>query len=443
MQFGKMVILRARSVRAPQQNGVGIRMEAKHTLGEPRVLISRSALLHNAGLIRKTIPAGTRICAILKADAYGHDAWVVADALCNYSADISNSPAVDAVAVANLDEAAALPEIKVPVIVFRPLENAFLGRQRYKFEQAVRNGWVLTLCSAAGANDLARIAVAAGKWRLVQVMVDTGMTRAGVDAAHLPDLLHRIGAHPSLQLVGVCTHFSNSEQQHCNYTLNQLGEFRRAIDPYQEAFRGRSTATLPIRGPYSSCRLHFEMVRPGISLYGIDPTGTPSVQRALRPVMKWTAAFGGREERSPRRDRRLRPHLDREARLPDRADSRRVCRRIPQMLFEQGEGAGARQAGAGGRSNQHGPDDCRPDRSLAGAGGRRGNPAGQRSAVASECVCTVAVGRYYPVRNLLPDRQARAAGCGSSRRLGSCREQADRGRRLRDFAQHIRVLLCH
>jgi alanine racemase len=282
------------SVRAPQQNGVGIRMEAKHTLGEPRVLISRSALLHNAGLIRKAIPAGTRICAILKADAYGHDAWIVADALCNYSADISNAPAVDAVAVANIDEAAALPEIKVPVIVFRPLENAFLGRQRFKFEQAIRNGWVLTLCSTSGANDLARIAMSCGKRALVQVMVDTGMTRAGVDVAHLPELLHRINAQPSLQMVGVCTHFSNSEESHCNYTLNQLAEFRKACDPYQEAFRGKvyrhaanSGAVFFLPGS------HFEMVRPGISLYGIDPTGTPSVQRPLRPVMKWTAPLVG------------------------------------------------------------------------------------------------------------------------------------------------------
>ena len=302
------------SVRAPQQNGVGIRMEAKHTLGEPRVLISRSALLHNAGLIRKTIPAGTRICAILKADAYGHDAWVVADALCNYSADISNSPAVDAVAVANLDEAAALPEIKVPVIVFRPLENAFLGRQRYKFEQAVRNGWVLTLCSAAGANDLARIAVAAGKRALVQVMVDTGMTRAGVDAAHLPDLLHRIGAHPSLQLVGVCTHFSNSEQQHCNYTLNQLGEFRRAIDPYQEAFRGKVYRHAANSGAiFFLPGSHFEMVGPGNLALRHRPDG--NAQRTTRPPTgdEVDRALGGREERSPRRDRRLRPHLDRES----------------------------------------------------------------------------------------------------------------------------------
>src|SRR5882724_8491805 len=80
----------------------GVGMEAdlmllKQTLGEPRVLISRSALLHNARVIRRAIGDGVRICAILKADAYGHGAAIVADTLCNFSADESAHPAVDAV----------------------------------------------------------------------------------------------------------------------------------------------------------------------------------------------------------------------------------------------------------------------------------------------------------------------------------------------------------
>ena len=58
---------------------------AKHTLGEPRVLVSRDALLHNARLIRRAAGPRVRVCAIVKADAYGHGAAVVADALCNFT----------------------------------------------------------------------------------------------------------------------------------------------------------------------------------------------------------------------------------------------------------------------------------------------------------------------------------------------------------------------
>ena len=269
-------------------------MDAKQTLGEPRLLISRSALLHNAALIRRAVPAGTRLCAILKADAYGHSAHIVADALCNFSSDATDGPAVEAMAVANIDEAAALPDVKVPVIVFRPLENAFLGRQRSKLEEAVRNGWVLTLCSTAGAEDLARIALATGKRAAVQVMIDTGMTRAGVEPSHLNELLHRIESRPSLRLVGVCTHFSHSEEPRSRHTLDQLARFRSCIDPLAPAFNGKvlrhaanSGATFFVPGS------HLDMVRPGLALYGIDPTGSPTVDRALRPVMKWTAPLVG------------------------------------------------------------------------------------------------------------------------------------------------------
>jgi alanine racemase len=269
-------------------------MDAKQTLGEPRLLISRSALLHNAALIRRTVPPGTRICAILKADAYGHGAHIVADALCNFSSDASDSPAVDAIAVANIDEAAALPDVKVPVIIFRPLENAFLGRQRSKLDEAIRNGWVLTLCSAAGAEDLARIAISTGKRAAVQIMIDTGMTRAGIDPFHLQELLHKIDSRPSLRLVGICTHFSNADDPHSVHTLDQLARFRQTTDRFAELLRGKVLRHAANSGAlFFMPASHMEMVRPGIALYGVDPTGTPSIQRPLRPVMQWTAPLVG------------------------------------------------------------------------------------------------------------------------------------------------------
>src|SRR5678815_2124524 len=120
-------------------------MDAKHTLGEPRVLVSRAALLHNASIIRAELGPDTKVCAIIKADAYGHGAAIVADALCNFTDGMSglDRPAVDALAVASIDEADALPDLGVPLIVFRPVENAFMGRQRLKLEAAIRTGWVL------------------------------------------------------------------------------------------------------------------------------------------------------------------------------------------------------------------------------------------------------------------------------------------------------------
>src|SRR5438874_2088029 len=138
-------------------------MDARLSLGEPRVLISRAALLHNASIVRKAAGPGVKICAMIKADAYGHGAEIVADTLANFSTRRYEAPLVDALAVASIDEAERLPATILPIYIFRPVENCFLGRQRSRIEQAIRNGWILTICSSAAAGDVARIAASIGK----------------------------------------------------------------------------------------------------------------------------------------------------------------------------------------------------------------------------------------------------------------------------------------
>lgn len=265
-------------------------MDAKHTLGEPRVLISRSALLHNAALIRRSLHDRVRICAMLKADAYGHGADLVADTLCNFSIGADGRPAVDAVAVATIDEAAALPILAATVLVLRPVENLFIGRQREKIDEAVENDWVLTLASPAAADDLARVAMARGKRAAVQVMVDTGMTRDGVPLDRLDDLLHKIQSKNSLRLAGICTHLANGEKPQDAYSVEQIARFRRGTDPITSAMPGRFLRhAANSGGVFFAPESHLDMVRPGIAFYGIDPGGRPDIARALRPVLKWTA----------------------------------------------------------------------------------------------------------------------------------------------------------
>jgi alanine racemase len=271
-------------------------MDAKHTLGEPRVLVSRAAMLHNAAVVRGALAPGTKVCAIIKADGYGHGAGIVADALCNFTQGNSTDerPPVDAVAVASIDEADALPQVDVPLIVFRPVENAFMGRQRQKLELAIRNGWVLTVCSPAAAEDVARVAVACGVRASVQVMIDSGMTRSGVCVEHVPELLNKIAARPSLRLEGLCTHFSNAEDPASPVTGEQLRRFRACTDEFVEKSRGK----VPRHAANSAASFffpesHLDMVRPGVALYGIDPTFRPSMDRKLRPAMKWTAPLVG------------------------------------------------------------------------------------------------------------------------------------------------------
>jgi alanine racemase len=266
-------------------------MDAKHSLGEPRVLISRSALIHNAKVIRRSLGERVRICAIIKADAYGHDARIVADTLCNFGNDPTARPSIDAVAVASIDEASMLPEdLGATVFIFRSVENVFIGRQRPKLEMAIRNGWVLTVSSCAAAEDIARVAIACEKRAEVQVMIDTGMTRCGVGMDGLNELLHRIESRPSLRLAALGTHFASAERAKDPFNADQLAGFRHATDDLTSAMPGRF-----LRHAANSAAIffapdsHLDMVRPGLALYGIDPTCKPTLDRPLRPVLKWTA----------------------------------------------------------------------------------------------------------------------------------------------------------
>lgn len=264
-------------------------MDATCFLGEPRVVISRSALLHNVKVLRSHLRDGVKICAMVKANAYGHNAELVADALCNFSADGMEGPAIDALAVATLEEAAALGEPPVPVLVMRPLENVYVAQQREALELAIAMGRMLTVASAEAAGDLARLATACNKRVAVQIMLDTGMSREGVCPVALERIAQSIVRQPSLRLAGLCTHFAGSEEAQSLFTLEQLEQFLLAVSPIAARI-GRLILHAANSGAiFIVPDSHLDMVRPGISLYGIDPTCQPSADRPLRPAMRWTA----------------------------------------------------------------------------------------------------------------------------------------------------------
>ena len=268
----------------------------RETQSDPRVLISRSALLHNVGVFRRALPPGTKLCAMIKADAYGHSAAIVADTLCNFAGVTTGSPAVDALAVATIDEAADLPVKDIPILVFQPVENAFLGSQKSKLELAIRSGWVLTLCGKSAADDVARIASTIGKRAMVQVMIDTGLARSGVGVSRAAELLDKVATWPSLRLSGVCTHFATAEDAADGFAAEQLRRFNELTASLSgKVLRHASNSAGALFVPGAA----LDMVRPGIGLYGIDPTCKPSMQRPLKPAMKWTAPLVGVREIPP------------------------------------------------------------------------------------------------------------------------------------------------
>jgi len=242
-------------------------------------------------VLRRKLRPGVRICAIVKADAYGMGAPTIVDALTNFVDDDHHhiGRTVDEFAVATIDEAAALGHVGLPTLILRPVENAFVGRERTRLEHAIRAGWALTICSRLAAEDVARIAVATGRRANVQVLVDTGMTRGGAVPIDVDDLLMKIESLASLRLTGVFSHFAHGEVDNHAQTRHQTETFQLTTDAHAARHGARFTRHMSNSGGVFFTDAQFDMVRPGIALYGIDPTCRPSMDRALRPVMKWLA----------------------------------------------------------------------------------------------------------------------------------------------------------
>ena len=265
------------------------RMDAPARIGDSRVILSRDALLHNVQLLRGHLPPDTKLCAVIKADAYGHDASLVADALVNFSRPPLEAPAVDALAVATVQEAAALGEQPVPVMILRPVESVYLGRQREMLAEAIERQWVLSISSAAAAGDVARLAVSLRRRAVVQVMVDTGMAREGAPLDAVPEVLSAISVHASLRLSAICTHFANADQPGHETLAAQLARFRSATDAFARAHPRVIRHAANSGAVFFAPDAGLQMVRPGIALYGVDPTGVPTLDRPLRPALKWTS----------------------------------------------------------------------------------------------------------------------------------------------------------
>ncbi len=226
---------------------------------------------------------------MIKADAYGHSAAVIADALTNWSHDHLEAPVVDALAVVTIDEAMAIPRPPVPVIILRPLESASIVRQRDAIRLAIDRGYALSVATPQGAGDLARIAAASAVRADVQVMVDTGCHREGTSVEALPKVLAAIESYPALRLTGLSTHFVCSDEPANPFTAEQLRRFQTATSAYGRAHCGVIRHAANSAALFFFPSTHLDMVRPGISLYGIDPTGRPCCDRPLRPVLKWVA----------------------------------------------------------------------------------------------------------------------------------------------------------
>ncbi|GBD85218.1 alanine racemase [bacterium BMS3Abin02] len=231
--------------------------------------VDLGAVADNVRTLRELV-APASVCAVVKADGYGHGDVPVAEAAIGAGADV--------LAVALVEEGIRLREagIEAPVLLLSepPVQGA---------AEAIRWNLTPTVYRAEFAAALSEVAP---RTIPVHVKVDTGMHRVGAAIDDAPDLIRRVVADPHLQLDGVWTHFAVADEDD-PFTEVQLERFAGVLADLDTLeidvpVRHAANTAGAIRFPQA----RFDMVRVGIGMYGINPAPDLITDVSLRPAMR-------------------------------------------------------------------------------------------------------------------------------------------------------------
>jgi alanine racemase len=246
------------------------------------VEVDLAAVTANVALIREVV-APASVCAVVKADGYGHGALAVA------SAALAGGASRLGVALAEEGHQLRGAGIDAPIVVLSepPHEAMSLVARDNLTATIYTEEGLASLLDVASSRDPARQPLA------VHVKVDTGMHRVGASPEQAVALARAIAAAPELHLEGLFTHLAVADEPAHPFTAEQLARFRRVVGALAaEGVRppilhaGNSAAALA--HPAS----RYQMVRPGIAVYGLAPAlcmESDPVVRGLRPALSFKA----------------------------------------------------------------------------------------------------------------------------------------------------------
>jgi alanine racemase len=237
-------------------------------------VIDDGTVERNCRRLRGELGNGGRLCAVVKADGYGHGAVECARAALAGGAEW--------LAVATADEAATLREhlSEASILTMGALTPAEL-------EVVLRSGSDVGVWRGEFAELVADCGARMGLRPRIHIKHDSGMGRLGEpDAGTVLELVDRIGADERVELAGLWTHFATADELDSPFFDEQLerfgpvAEWARAAHPGILIHAANSAATL--RDPAS----HFDMVRCGVAIYGLDPFQADPFERRLEPALE-------------------------------------------------------------------------------------------------------------------------------------------------------------
>ena len=249
-----------------------------------RAEIDFKKLEHNLNRIRQHLRKASRgkkvkICGVVKANAYGHGIEEISKKLVDLG--------VDYLGVANYDEAIKLRHLVPgsPILVFGTLIHSKLQPEKY-VSTLFKYNLMATVASLDTAKFLDYYSSKLRKKFKVHIKIDTGMKRIGFDVKRAYKNVMQVLALKNVYVEGIFTHFATSEYKNKTFAYRQLSFFQDLLDELRKAgvefpivHAANSGAVLDIKDSY------FDMVRPGLILYGYYPSSEVKNKIDLQPIM--------------------------------------------------------------------------------------------------------------------------------------------------------------
>lgn len=237
--------------------------------------INLNNIKHNFHTLKNTLKSDTKVCCVVKADAYGHGAVEVAKMLQQEKADYFS--------VARFEEAVELRNnnIHTPILCMGYISESDI-------EEAINRYIGITVYSYEMAKIINQKAGKLGKKASIHIKIDTGMSRLGflTDDNSINDIL-KLKELINLNIDGIYTHFATADETDKKETYLQLERYKNVIDALEKAnidiqFKhvSNTAAIIDLK------ELGFNMVRLGIGLYGHYPSDEVSKEVELKPAMK-------------------------------------------------------------------------------------------------------------------------------------------------------------
>jgi len=235
--------------------------------------VDLGAVERNCATLRSLLAPSTALCAVVKADGYGHgDVWCANAALAGGASWL---------AVATADEAA---ELRRHGIAARILVMGALTREEAKI--AIEAAADLVAWRERSVRGLAALARSCGLPSRVHVKLDTGMGRLGTkDTREARTVAEVVVAEQGLELAGLMTHFATADELGDDYFSEQASAFSAFAEELRRSYPNAIVHAANSAATYRDRATHFDLVRCGIAIYGLDPLQQDPLAHGLEPAL--------------------------------------------------------------------------------------------------------------------------------------------------------------